>query len=219
MEKLIKQYPTFDKIWLILAPLLGLLPLLGADEGIENIVCCVFGVLFMVLCAQGKWYSFIFGIIHALVFGWISYRGGFYGKAFITWCYIIPIDVITMWVWKSYTPKRTREVIHSNVNVFYFYFWLSAMAIVSFILGAQLQAIGDASPYADVFLVLCGLYCPYLLLRRCSEFWSFAFVTSIISIVVWLERYIVDYSDPLILSMWIVFFVNSIYGWKKWHQT
>lgn len=112
MNNILEKWHPLERMWLIVAPLIILLCNLCVTEHWENITASLCGIIFVILCAKGKWYGFIFGLIHCLLYGFLSLGQGLYSEAFLKICFSMPLHAIAMYNWLVYTSPRTDEVIH-----------------------------------------------------------------------------------------------------------
>ena len=72
MNTLLKNWHPLEMLWLIFAPILLLLTSLSVSDSWMTTVSSVLGAFFVILAAKGKWYCFLFGMLHCLLYGIIS---------------------------------------------------------------------------------------------------------------------------------------------------
>lgn len=130
-----KKWHPLEVLWLVVAPLIVLLCNLRVTEHWGNIISSLCGIIFVILCAKGKWQGFIFGIVHCLLYGLISYNHGLYSEAFLKICFSMPLHLIAMFNWYNYTSQRTKEVIHQNLNTVEWYKCLVTIGFLTYFLG------------------------------------------------------------------------------------
>ena len=73
----IKWHPL-EFLWLIFAPLIVLTTGICTGDNFISILSAVTGTLFVILCAKSRWYCFLFGIVHSMVYSFMSWQHGFY---------------------------------------------------------------------------------------------------------------------------------------------
>ena len=219
METLTKTWRPLELLWLILAPLaVSLTCVYGGDCDTQSLLSCICGILFVVLCAKGKWYAFLFGIIHCFIYGLISWDATLYGDAILKFGYSIPMHIAGIFLWYRNTSRRTMEVIHRNLDGWGKFLIAFIIGCATYLLGNVLALLGDKLPYIDAFTTVASIHGAYLMVTRRAEQWTIFIIINIVSIYMWLMRYM-DTGDNLgTLVMWVIWTINSVYGWFKWNK-
>ena len=219
MNNILEKWHPLERMWLIVAPLIILFCNLCVTEHWENITSSVCGIIFVILCAKGKWHGFIFGLIHCLLYGFLSLGQGLYSEAFLKICFTMPLHAIAMYKWLVYTCPRTDEVIHQNLKTWEWYKCLGMIAFFTYCLGFILNKLGGAQPYLDAFTTIGSIYGAILMLKRCGEMWWIFFLVNVASVWMWFNEYLTHGNHLSILIMWIIWTINSIWGWWRWQKT
>ena len=219
MNTLLKNWHPLEMLWLIFAPILLLLTSLSVSDSWMTTVSSVLGAFFVILAAKGKWYCFLFGMLHCLLYGIISLQNNLYGEAILKLCYAIPVHITATFLWYKNTSKRTYEVIHQNLNSWNkFLQWIIILGVTAFV--AQiLHGLGGKYPFADAFTTVASTWGAYLMARRCAEMWQMFIFINIASVYMWYQNYIDCGGHLATLIMWIIWTINSVYGYIKWNKT
>lgn len=93
------------------------------------------------------------------------------------------------------------------------------MTVLTFILGDVLRIWGDELPYIDAFTTVASVHAVWLMVNRYAEQWSLFIIINVVSILMWLYRYADDGGSVGMVVMWIIWTINSIYGWFKWNKS
>lgn len=219
MNKLLETWQPLERLWLVLAPLIIVTTNMMVVDNIGSVIAALCGILFVVLCAKGKWQGFIFGLIHCLLYGIISWNNGLIAEGFVKLCFSFPLHACALFSWYSWTCPRTREVIHQNLNTWGKFEAMLIMAIGSYFLGGWLDVAGGTQPYLDAITTVGTLYGAILMLKRCAEMWWVFFIVNVVSVAMWLGVFLESGNGICFLIMWLVWTINSIYGWINWNKT
>lgn len=221
METLLsRNWHPLEMLWLVVASIAALIAChCGNDCSVQSVLAAVLGVIFVVLCAKGKWYCFFFGIIHSLLYGLISWDETLYGEAILKIGYAIPMHICGLFLWYRTTSRRTFEVIHRNLDGWGKFTVVFLMTVLTFLLGDVLRLWGDELPYIDAFTTVASVHAAWLMVNRYAEQWSLFIIINVVSILMWLYRYADDGGSIGMVVMWIIWTINSIYGWFKWNKS
>lgn len=111
------------------------------------------------------------------------------------------------------------EVIHRNLDGWGKFLVAFIIACATYLLGNVLSLLGDKLPYIDAFTTVASIHGAYLMVTRRAEQWTIFIIINIVSIYMWLMRYMDTGANLGTLVMWIIWTINSIYGWFKWNRT
>lgn len=219
MDSLSKTWHPLELLWLILAPLAVLTTsICGGDYNPLSLISVFCGILFVILEAKGKWYGFIFGILHCILYGILSYEQTLYGETVMKLGIAIPMHLCGMYLWYKNTSKRTFEVIHRNLDKWGKFLAVFICAIGTLVLGHVLEICGDEVPYADAFTTIASIHGAYLMITRRAEQWILFFIINVVSIYMWSMRYLDNGANLGTLLMWLIWTINSVYGYYKWNK-
>lgn len=220
METLLsRNWHPLEVLWLILAPIAALIAChCGDDCSVQSVLASVSGVLFVILEAKGKWYSFLFGIVHCLLYGLLAWDETLYGEAALKIGYSIPIHLCGLFMWYRNTSRRTFEVIHRNLDGWGKFIVAFIIGVSTYLLGNVLGACGDELPYIDAFTTVASIHGAWLMINRYAEQWSLFIIINLVSILMWLYRWADDGESIGMVVMWIIWTINSIYGYYKWNK-
>lgn len=93
------------------------------------------------------------------------------------------------------------------------------MTVLTCFLGHILHKLGGAQPYIDAFTTIGSIYGAIFMLKRCGEMWWIFFLVNMASVWMWFNEYALHGNHFSILIMWIIWTINSVYGWFKWNKT
>ena len=141
-----------------------------------------------------------------------------YGETILKFGYSIPMHICGLFLWYRNTSRRTMEVIHRNLDGWGKFLIVFITACATYLLGNVLSLLGDELPYVDAFTTVASVHGAYLMVTRRAEQWSLFIIINIVSIYMWLMRYMDTGANLGTLVMWIIWTINSVYGWFKWNK-
>jgi nicotinamide mononucleotide transporter len=254
-----KTWSKFEKIWVVVFMLLIIaatvvFSLNGTDyNSISSIllnwlispISAITGILCVVLVARGSIWNYAWGLVNCVVYGYLSYKSGYYGDMLLNWVYFLPFQFIGFIWWKNHLKKNSSEFVVMRKLSVKQIFTITAIGIIATILfGIILFKIDswfttsmkrNISIYSYIDKVF---HIPYLgamfdsstevlqivaqilMTFAFAEQWIMWILTNIITIIMWSTVII---SDPKTISwtlptliMWIAYLVNSVYGYINW---
>ena len=149
----------------------------------------------------------------------IAYEQTLYGEVILKFGYSIPIHICGLVLWYRNTSRRTMEVIHRNLDGWGKFLIAFIIGCATYLLGNVLSLLGDKLPYIDAFTTVASIHGAYLMVTRRAEQWTLFIIINIVSIYMWLMRYMGTGANLGTLVMWIIWTINSVYGWFKWNRT
>lgn len=148
----------------------------------------------------------------------IFYGVALYGEVMLNMLIYLPLQFIGYGSWKknrlemkSETVVKAKRLTRKN--------WLFLIPVI-FIAGIAymkiLTAMGGQQAGVDSFAVVLSVTANILMVKRFVEQWVMWIVVNVLSIIIWLNVFLVDGNSVTILVMWTAYLMNSIYGYIKW---
>lgn len=218
MNNVLEKWQPHERLWLFLAPTIATICSLIAHDCWYSIVSSVSGILFMILCAKGKWQGFLFGILHAVMYSIISYENQLYGDVFMNTVYGIPMMLGSMILWKKNTCQHSQEVIHCNLDNWHKFLDAFVILGLTYVIGNFLYEVGDTHPYSDAFTTICAIYGAFFMLKRYAEMWLLILAVNVVSIYVWGSKFIETGEHLATVIMWMTYVVSALWGWRRWDK-
>lgn len=176
----------------------------------------LFGTIFSVICvwlaARGNIWTWFWGILGVLCFGYLFFQFGLYSDSLLQLAFYLPLQFVGWWYWKK---TDTTTVFSPNV--------MNWQLSVCVFLGVLVAALGtgyvmhtytDASfPYLDAYTTWLSIAAQILMLRKYLESWFYWIFMDLIAINIY-------YAKGLIVTsgLYVVFLVLASYGlWKWWN--
>lgn len=189
----------------------GPIDTLGLWTSITGIVC-------VILVTEGRASNYFFGLINAVVYLIMALQSGFYGEV-ITTLYFLVSQPIGLYLWLSsfanHEEKQEETFQAKRLNFKGWIKYLFITAIMWLGMGFAYQSIGSNRPFRDSVTDGTNGVGQLLMNNLYAEQWVFWIATNIFSIYLWWG----SGGNLQIVVMYLVYTINSIYGWYKWNQS
>lgn len=230
-ENIIKKIMTkyhirFVHIWLFVATLTIIALSLYWKDTFIGIVSAATGVICVILTADGKRSSYVWGLINCVTYAYVSYLNGLYGETMLNLIYYVPMQFIGFYLW-SKNMNKVAEADGSSSENFVKVNKVGRLEMTIYIVGMIvgvigygifLKNIGDALPFIDSFTTVLSVFAAIFQVRRMAEQWILWILIDTASVAMWgITMY--NGSDNIgTLIMWIVYLANAVYGWVSWKK-
>ena len=179
--------------------------------GIETIAA-VCGICSVVLAAKGKRSGFLFGIINALGYSFISYSSNYYGEVMLNMLFYVPSNIVGFIVWKRNAHKqRIGEVQGRAMTGLQFAGSTVLLLAATFAYQVFLRYLGGSMAALDGFTTLASIFATLLMVSRFAEQWFYWIAVDIVTVIMWIIA-----QDPVMVVMWGAFLANAVYGCLLW---
>lgn len=189
----------------------GPIDTLGLWTSITGIVC-------VILVTEGRASNYFFGLINAVVYLIMALQSGFYGEV-ITTLYFLISQPIGLYLWlSSFANHEEKQEETFQAKRLDFKGWIKYLAITTVMwlgMGFAYQSIGSNRPFRDSVTDGTNGVGQLLMNNLYAEQWIFWIATNIFSIYLWWG----SGGNLQIVVMYLVYTINSLYGWYKWNQS
>lgn len=210
------EWKAYEIVWLFLFSSVALFQVLLYDVSLFSFTVFLSGILCVLLAAKGHISNYIVGLYNSIGYAWLAYENGLYGEMGLNIFFFAPMAVVGVLLWrKNLAGARVLvRTLSTSVRIQL----LAGLLVFSVLLGWLLAQIsGQNTPYIDAFTNSLSISATILMALRYREQWIVYIILNILSIIMWLFRYLADSSEGMImLAMWSAYLVNSVYGWWNW---
>ena len=183
-------------------------------------LCAGAGALCVVLVAEGKLSNFFWGFLNCAAYGYISYTNNIMGDMALNWFVYVPFQFLGLYLW-SKNQNAGNDVVVARRMDFADIAALSGFALLAVMLfSSLLDAVGSSKTMVDSANVVLSLIATALMAYRFREQWICWIIVNITGIVLW-SLIAIDpkgHAAASGLVMWVVFFINSCYGYYNWNK-
>lgn len=203
-----------ERLWLIIATIAILFIVWYMDNLWYVALASLTGIWNDILIAKGKIINFVFGIINNVLYALISFQNDVYGQGFLFLCYFLPMQFYGWYVWIKPENHTQQEVVAKKLSMVQWLIGSIITLIATLGIGLLLKLIGETTDWTDAFTDVLSVVAMLLMARLYVEQWICWIVINVVTIAIWLQQS--NGGDTAILAMWIVFLINSVYGYLHW---
>lgn len=215
---LLKNWKSFEIIWLALFSLTAIVLTTLWQDSILGFSVFLTGVLCVVLAAKGNIWTYAFGTYNTLGYAYIAFTNGLYGEMGLNLLFFLPMNVIGFIMWRKH--MRDGQVEMRKLTPIRFTLVALGSVACTFAMGFVLSLIsGQNTPYIDATTNVLSIIATILMVRRYREQWLLYVVLNIFTIVMWTIRTVNGSSDGIMMIvMWSAYLVNAVYGFIVWSR-
>lgn len=182
-----------------------------------NLITSLIGATSLIFIAKGNAIGQILSIVFSVFYLVISYKTAYFGET-ITYLFMnIPLAIISLVSWlKNPYEKNVLEVKVNKIKKREFVFAFTLTFIITFIFYFILKYFNTANLVFSTISIATSFIAVYLTFRR-SEYFAIGYACNdIVLIVLWTLKTIENISYLSIVTCFIVFLANDIYGFISW---
>ena len=178
-----------------------------------DLVAAFCGICSVVLCAKGKRSGFLFGLVNAVGYAFISYHTHYYGEVMLNVLFYVPTNIVSYVLWTRHKDERRggMEVKARALSAPQLAISILAMGAVTFAYHFLLESLGGQMTMLDGATTILSIFATVLMALRYSEQWFFWIIVDVTTVVLWCFA-----ADPVMIAMWSAYLVNAVYGYLMW---
>ena len=206
----------FDKTFMFAMLTLQIIVFIIALESLLSIIAGLAGVVSVVLCAQGKISFYFIGFVQTISYLFLAWDAHFYGEVIENIFYLVTM-VWGIFIWKKNMNKTEDGVQTVEAKKFTPVMWILSIVatIISTIgVGYVLTLIGSEQAYTDAATNVMAVFAQLLMVRRYREQWIWWIMIDLFCIKLWFVA-----GNWSMVTMYIAWTINCIYGWINWSKT
>lgn len=210
-QELLGGWKPFEAVWLFLFITAQIVTYYFYPESILAMVAGISGIICNVFVSKGKISNYLFGLIFAYSYFYVSLGANYLGEMNTTLYIYIPAQFIGYFLWKQnmQSGKSGESVITKSLDLKGWLILLSLIALGTLLFVEALNAAGGRSTGLDGLTTIIVVAAQLLMLLRYREQWILWIVLNILSIVLWAE-------NPSMYVMYAAYLLNSLYGYYNW---
>lgn len=206
-------WKPFEVAWLFLFLAAQIFAYVHEPDSVLGMIAGISGILCVVFVGKGKISNYLFGLIFAYSYFYVSLDNKFYGEMTTTLYVYIPAQFIGYFLWKANMQNRDKTEIVSAKNLTP-KGWLTLLAAVgvgSLLFISILKTTDGNSIGLDGVTTVLVIAAQLLMILRYSEQWILWILINILSIWLWAET-------PAMYMMFGAYLLNSVYGYYNWRK-
>lgn len=180
-----------------------------------SLVCGITGIIAVILCAQGKISTFLFGFIQIGTYLYLSLVERLYGEVALNVFYFVS-QLYAVYVWRRHyrirTETRSAELQPRRLKAWVMCCIMAAVLLLSSLTGLLLSRFtDDTQPWLDAFTTVPALFAQVLLMLAYREQWPLWLMVDVLSAVMWARA-----GNWCLFAQYVFWCANCIYGWRRW---
>lgn len=208
-----------EHCWLIIAPIVIAIISAVMGSSMLEFICSVTSIIGAILVAKGKISSYVWGFIGTGLYMIISYKYKLYGETITYALLFLPMQVSGYYYWIVNSKTNDTDVIKKVMSTKH-RIWLfigTGVAIAGYAL--FLRFLEGATPGLDSATAILSIVATTLMVMRYAEQWLVWILVNIVAVVMWVIAVMHHQTQGFaVLAMWVMFLLNSIYGWYQWRK-
>ena len=177
----------------------------------------IVGATALMFIAKGNAWGQILSVAFCIMYAYTSYQFRYYGEMITYLAMSLPIAFVSIFTWLKNPYKKGENVVKIHK--------LSGKEIVlmtAFAIGVTigfyfvLRVLNTPNLIVSTISVTTSFFAAYLLLRR-NTYYALAYaLNDLILITLWVLASIKDISYLTVVSCFVMFFINDLYGFISW---
>ena len=213
-QELFGGWKPFEIFWIFLFLGAQLFAFYQDPASVLDMVAGIAGILCVVFVGKGKISNYLFGLIFAYSYFYVSLGNKFYGEVTTTIFVYIPAQFIGYFLWKQNmtTNKKEGELVSAkNLSLKGWLTLIATVAVGTFVFISILKTTDGNSVSLDGLTTVLVVAAQLLMILRYSEQWILWIIINILSIMLWAN-------SPAMYMMYGAYLLNSVYGYYNWRQ-
>ena len=205
-------WKPFEVIWMVVFLAAQVWAYIQSPDSFLAMVSGISGILCVVFVSKGKVSNYLFGLIFAYTYFYVSWKANFLGEMNTTLYVYIPAQFIGYFLWKENLQKDNQgaeAVIAKSLTVQGWAFLGAFIVIGTFLFVQTLDYYGGSSTGLDGLTTIIVVAAQTLMILRYREQWLLWIALNCLSIALWAET-------PAMYLMYSAYLLNSLYGYYNW---
>lgn len=213
-SELLAGRTVFDWIFLLLGVLVQIIVFAFQPDNMVAVVSGIAGIISVILCAQGKITTFIFGFLQILTYMYLCILERLYAEVAINMFYFLS-QIVAVFVWlKNYgiNISNSAQLRTHKLNPKLFLLLLSVSLLLSVVVGWMLSVYtNDSQPWLDSFTTVPAIFAQILLMLAYREQWLLWLLVDVLSAVMWANA-----GNWCMFAQYVFWCANCWYGYRQW---
>ena len=196
-----------------------------------SVLGSIMGVLSVVLSANGKILTFIFGLLDVLIYGAVCmvnwYKGGpGLGNGLLHLLYFVPMQFVGLYQWRkqgsgAHGAVRARRLDARGwllCTLAFLALSLASYFVLAHFDKSQAEGFLKLAVVLDVLPLVCNVLGQFLMSTAYMEQWIFWLGVNVTSVLMWGRSYSQtgDSYSLIYMIKYIFYFINAINGLRVW---
>lgn len=186
------------------------------NDSVISMLSGITGVVCVFLVNMRKLSNFIWGLVNAVLYGYVAYQASYYGDVMLNWFFYLPFQLIGFYFWNKNmegdeVKSRALSIPIAGIMILVACFTVMIYNVLLTYLGGKLTVVDATSTVLSVMAT-------FLMVKGYREQWVCWIIVNVVSIIMWYVNFMNGGETFGVLIMWIMFLLNSIYGCYNWFK-
>lgn len=190
---------------------------ISGENGLIYTIASFIGVTALIYLAKGNVLGQILSVVFSVFYGIFSFIFGYYGET-ITYVFMTtPMAILAVISWLKNPYKRGEVKVASltKKEIITMVMWSLFVTIIFFFI---LRGLDTQNLLISTLSITTSFFACYLTYKRNSYFALAYAANDIVLIVLWILASITDIKYLSIVSCFLMFFFNDMYGFINWKR-
>lgn len=209
---------NIDGLWFLTLLIVGAFLSATLATTVFEMTVFLSGIVCVGLIAIGRREGYVIGLYSSVSYSIIAYGNGLFGEFYLNLFFFLPTGMIGFIMWRKHT-------LHDKTVAMRYLTWFSRFVVAAICLlctiglGVLLGLNKDQNtPFIDAATNVLSVVATFLMMWRYKEQWLLYILINLVSLFMWALRMVAGgESGDLIVLMWSLFLLNSIFGYWRWH--
>lgn len=210
-QELFSGWKPFEVVWLALFITAQIWAYVQAPDSVLGMIAGISGILCVVFVSKGKISNYLFGLVFAYSYFYVSWGNNFLGEMNTVLYVYLPSQFIGYFLWKAnmQDDQKSEAVIAKALSLKGWIITLASITVGTLIFVSILRSAGGSSTGLDGLTTIITVAAQLLMILRYREQWILWIALNILSIFLWADT-------PAMYLMYGAYLLNSVYGFYNW---
>lgn len=182
--------------------------------GMIELLATVASAICVILAARQNIWTWPWGIIGVVLFGYLFYEYKLYSDMGLQLFYFLPLQFVGWYWWLKMGPNAKNDLPVTTISWNKRILTVLGIIISSLFVGYMMSTYTDASfPYADALTTMMSVVAQWYLIRKYWESWLLWVAMDIIAIQIYFYKALFVTS-----GLYVVFLIIASYGIYSWYK-
>ena len=181
--------------------------------GIVELLGTVFSLICVYLAAKHNQWTWFFGAIGVLFFGFLFFEYNLYSDAALQLLFFLPIQVWGFLHWRKLASQANDSSVTLSLTSFSVVAIIAAIGVLTGINGYLMATYTDADfAFADAWTTWMSVFAQVLMIRKYWQSWVLWVVVDIGAIYIYFAK-----SLYVVSGLYFIFLIMASFGLIKWY--
>lgn len=178
----------------------------------------ILGVVYVILAAKQERVAYLFGVANVVLYAIAVYNKGLYISTGYNLLYCLPVLIYGYIYWGKLEDSGNSGVKCFDIKQKALGVVLMSIAVIILALISE-KVLGGSNVWLDSIVSVCVCVATFLLARKHIEQWILFIISNFMGIILFFPRSFADMESIDLFVMWVIYFLNSIYGYISWRKS